>query len=185
MVASCAEKHEYEGKTIAEIAQMLGVDPQETIAHVLSEEPAAVAVFFSMHEDDVKRVVAHPHCMVGSDGIPSATGKPHPRLYGTFPRVIQRYAREEKLISLEEAVRKMTSLPARRFQLAERGELRNGWAADIVIFDPETIADVATYQEPRQYPVGISHVLVNGVVCAENGVQVNEDAGELLRRGIA
>jgi N-acyl-D-amino-acid deacylase len=185
MVASCAQHHEYEGKTLREIAAMLSVPEEDAVDRVLAEEPAAVAVFFSMHEDDVKRVVAHPHCMIGSDGIPSTTGKPHPRLYGTFPRVIQRYVREEKLMPLEEAVRKMTSLPAQRFGLAQRGELREGWAADIVIFDPDTIEDIATYQSPRQYPAGISHVIVNGELTAENGRQVNEHAGKLLRRGVA
>jgi N-acyl-D-amino-acid deacylase len=185
MVASCTSKHEYEGKTLTEIAKMMDVPADDVLDFVLSDEPAAVAIFFSMDEDDVRRVVSHPHCMIGSDGIPSATGKPHPRLYGTFPRVIQRYVREEPLMPLEEAIRKMTSLPARRFQLADRGELREDWAADIVIFDPETIADVATYQEPRQYPAGISHVIVNGEVAAENGSPLKARAGRLLRRGMA
>ncbi len=185
LVASCAVKHEYEGKTLAEIAAMLGIGPEAALDRVLSEEPLAVAVFFSMHEDDVRRVVSHPHCMVGSDGIPSATGKPHPRLYGCFPRVIERYVREEGLMPLEEAVRKMASLPAQRFQLAQRGGLREGWAADIVIFDPATVADVATYQDPRRYPEGISHVIINGEVAAEDGRQVAEHAGRLLRRGVA
>jgi N-acyl-D-amino-acid deacylase len=138
-----------------------------------------------MHEDDVRRVIAHPLCMIGSDGIPSPVGKPHPRLYGTFPRVISRYSREEKLFPLEEAIRKMTSLPARRFRLAERGELREGWFADVVVFDPERIADTATYEEPRQYPVGVAFVLVNGSVAAEHGKQVETHSGRLLRRGQA
>ena len=114
VVASVNERHEYEGKSLRQIGRMLGIDdPLQTISRVLSEEPGAVAIFHSMHEDDVRRVVSHPLCMIGSDGIPTPTGKPHPRLYGTFPRVLQRYVREEKLMSLEEAVRKMTSLPAR------------------------------------------------------------------------
>ncbi|MEO6197897.1 MAG: D-aminoacylase [Dehalococcoidia bacterium] len=185
MVASCTERHEYEGKTLREIGDMLGIPHEQVVARVLSEEPAAVAIFFSMHEDDVQQVVSHPHCMIGSDGIPSATGKPHPRLYGTFPRVIRRYVREEGLLSLEEAIRKMTSLPARRFNLAERGELRPGWFADIIVFDPNHIADIATYQEPRQYPEGISYVIVNGEVAAERGSQTAEHCGRLLRRGVA
>jgi N-acyl-D-aspartate/D-glutamate deacylase len=104
-------------------------------------------------------------------------------LYGTFPRVIARYVREEKLFSLEEAVRKMSSLPARRFNLAERGELREGWAADIVVFDPDAIADRATYEDPRQYPTGVDYVLVNGQVAAEEGRQLPVRAGHVLRRG--
>lgn len=185
MVASCTSKHEYEGKTLTEIAEMMDVPTEDVLDFVLSDEPTAVAVFFGMHEDDVRRVVSHPHCMIGSDGIPSATGKPHPRLYGTFPRVIERYVRDEGIMPLEEAVRKMTSLPARRFQLADRGELREGWAADIVVFDAETIADVATYQDPRQYPAGISHVIVNGEIAAASGRPAASRAGRLLRRGVA
>jgi N-acyl-D-amino-acid deacylase len=135
-----------------------------------------------MDEADVQRVVAHPLCMIGSDGIPSPTGKPHPRLYGTFPRVIAKYVREARLFSLEEAVRKMSGLPARRFKLGERGELREGWAADIVAFDPGTIADTATYEDPRRYPDGIDCVIVNGEVAGEAGKQTNVRAGRVLRR---
>jgi N-acyl-D-aspartate/D-glutamate deacylase len=184
MVASVREHREYEGKTLEQIGAMIGMDDvQDVISRVLTEEPAAVAIFFSMHETDVRRVLAHPLCMIGSDGIPSPTGKPHPRLYGTFPRVLGKYVREEKLISLQEGVRKMTSLPARRMNLPDRGELRAGFAADIVVFDPDTIADLATYEEPRQYPAGIDYVIVNGEVAAENGRQTSARAGRLLRRG--
>jgi N-acyl-D-amino-acid deacylase len=184
IVASVNEHREYEGKTLEQIGEMLGVDDvQEVIARVLSDEPSAVAVFFSMHEDDVRRVLAHPLCMIGSDGIPSPTGKPHPRLYGTFPRILGKYVREEKLVPLEEAVRKMTSLPAQRMNLPDRGELRKGFAADIVVFDPDTIEDLATYEDPRQYPVGIDYVIVNGEVAAEKGAQTPARAGRLLRRG--
>jgi len=128
-------------------------------------------------------VISHPLCMIGSDGIPSPTGKPHPRLYGAFPRVIARYAREARLFTLEEGVRKMSGLAARRFNLRQRGELHEGWAADIVVFDPETIADTATYQDPRRYPGGIDYVIVNGEIAAEAGRQTPARAGRLLRRG--
>jgi N-acyl-D-amino-acid deacylase len=184
VVASVNERREYEGKTVTQIGEMLGISgPQGVISRVLSEEPAAVAIFHTMKEDDVRRVLSHPLCMIGSDGIPTPTGKPHPRLYSTFPRVIQRYSREAGLFPIEEAVRKMTSLPARRFQLAQRGELREGWFADIVVFDPERIEDVATYEEPRRYPRGIDCVLVNGRVAAERGKQTETHAGRLIRRG--
>jgi N-acyl-D-amino-acid deacylase len=184
IVASVNEHREYEGKTLEEIGAALGIDdPREIINRVLSDEPAAVAVFFSMDEDDVRRVMAHPLCMIGSDGIPSPTGKPHPRLYGTFPRVLGTYVREEKLFTLEEGVRKMTSLPAQRMNLPGRGEIREGFAADLVIFDPDRIADRATYQDPRQYPDGIDYVIVNGEVAAEKGRQTESRAGRLLRRG--
>ncbi len=183
MVASVREKREYEGKNLAQIAEMLGIDPADAITRVLSEEPAAVAVFFTMDEADVRRVMAHPLCMIGSDGIPSPTGKPHPRLYGTFPRVIAKYSREAGLFSLEEAVRKMSGLPASRFKLHQRGELREGWAADIVVFDPETILDTASYDDPRQYPAGIDCIIVNGEIAGESGRQTAARAGRVLRRG--
>jgi len=182
IVSSVRDKPEYEGKTLTQIAEMLSVPPDKAAQRVLEADPSAVAVFFMMDEADVRRVLAHPLCMIGSDGIPSPTGKPHPRLYGTFPRVLGTYVREERLFSLEEGVRKMTSLPARRMKLAERGELREGFAADIVVFDPETIADRATYEEPRQYPAGIEYVIVNGEIAAEHGEQTVARAGRLLRR---
>src|SRR5437667_10473335 len=182
MVSSVRGKPEFEGRTLTQIAEMLGVAPDEAAPRVLEAYPSAVAVFFMMDEADVRRVLAHSLCMVGSDGIPSRTGKPHPRLYGTFPRVLGTYVREERLFPLEEGVRKMTSLPARRMKLAERGELREGFAADIVVFDPETIADRATYEEPRQYPAGIEDVIVNREIAAEHGEQTVARAGRLLTR---
>jgi N-acyl-D-aspartate/D-glutamate deacylase len=183
VVASTQSHPEYEGRSLRQIGEMVGLDePHEIVRRVLSEEPTAVAIFHSMHEDDVRRVLSHPLCMVGSDGIPTPTGKPHPRLYGTFPRVLQRYVREEGVLSLEEVVRKMTSLPADRFQLAGRGRLKEGSFADVVVFDPQTIEDVATYESPRQYPKGMDYVLVNGAVAAEGGRQVSTNTGRLLRR---
>jgi N-acyl-D-aspartate/D-glutamate deacylase len=182
-VASVKHRHEYEGKSISEIASTLDLPPDHALRRVLSEEPEAVAVYFMMDEGDVRRVLAHPLCMIGSDGIPSPTGKPHPRLYGTFPRVLGLYSREERLFPLEEAIRKMTSLPANRMNLPERGEIREGYDADLVIFDPETINDTATYEEPRRYPSGIEYVIVNGEIAAERGNQNPVRAGRLLRRG--
>jgi N-acyl-D-amino-acid deacylase len=185
LVASARGHPEFEGKTLTQIGEMIGVAPEEAAERVLEADSGAIAVFFMMDEADVRRVLAHPLCMIGSDGIPSPTGKPHPRLYGTFPRVLGTYVREERLFSLEEGVRKMTSLPARRMNLADRGELREGLAADIVIFDPATIADQATYAEPRRYPAGIEYVIVNGEIVAERGKQTAARAGRLLRRSSA
>jgi len=182
MVSSAPNSPEFEGMMLADIATMLDVSSDEALSLVLAKDPGAVGVFFVMDEEDVRRVLAHPLCMIGSDGIPSVSGKPHPRLYGTFPRVLGEYCRVQKLFPLEEAVRKMTSLPARRMNLPERGELREGWAADIVIFNPNTIADRATYDEPRQYPIGIEYVVVNGQVAPEHGKQTAARAGKLLRR---
>lgn len=185
LLASCPGHEELEGKTLTQAAEMLGVDPPQAAPAILRDSPGTTAIFFLMNEDDVRTVVSQPHCMIGSDGLPTPGGKPHPRLYGTFPRVLQRYVREEGVLSLEEAVRKMTSLPADRFQLAGRGRLKEGAFADVVIFDPQHIEDVATYESPRQYPAGIDYVLVNGVIAAASGKQTAPDAGRLLRRGVA
>jgi N-acyl-D-amino-acid deacylase len=185
IVATVRNKPEYEGKTLAQIADLLDIPADQAAQRVLADDPGAVAVFFMMDEVDVRRVLGHPLCMIGSDGIPTPTGKPHPRLYGTFPRVLGTYARDERLFPLEEAVRKMTSLPAKRMNLVERGELREGWAADLVIFDPATINDVATYDEPRQYPTGINYVIVNGEIAVEKGTQTPARSGRLIRRGQA
>ena len=129
--------------------------------------------------------MAHPFTMIASDGrlTQPGEGHPHPRWYGTFPRVLGLYARDKGVISLEQAVRKMSTMPAERMGLRERGQLREGWFADVVIFDPETVADQATFEEPHQYPVGIDWVLVNGAIAVENGQYRNIRAGRVLRRG--
>jgi N-acyl-D-amino-acid deacylase len=182
LLASVPGRPELEGKTLRQAAEELDLPVEDATSSILRAAPGAVAIFFTMDEADVQRVVSHEMCMIGSDGIPTPGGKPHPRLYGTFPRVLQKYVREERLLSLEEGVRKMTSLPARRFKLGKRGELREGWSADIVVFDAGAIADVATYEEPRQYPAGIDYVIVNGTVAAESGRQAERHAGTLVRR---
>ncbi len=183
MVVSVKHQHQYEGKRLDEIASMMDLPVEEATSRLLREEEnSAVAVMFIMDEPDVRRVLQHHTCMIGSDGILSPTGKPHPRLYGTFPRVLGRYVREERLLPLEEAVRRMTSLPARKFRLSDRGEIREGAWADLVVFDPNSIADTATYEEPRQYPRGISAVIVNGQVVVEGGKPLNPSAGKVLSR---
>lgn len=184
LLATVPGHEELEGKTLTEAAEVLGVEPAQAAPRILRDSPGTTAIFFLMHEDDVRTVVSDPHCMIGSDGLPTPGGKPHPRLYGTFARVLQRYVREEGVLSLEEAVRKMTSLPADRFQLAHRGRIKEGAFADVVIFDPQKVEDIATYEKPRQYPAGIDYVLVNGIVAAEGGKQVQTTAGQLLRRGV-
>ena len=175
-------KEKYEGKYITDIAQELDLPVGDAIRRILDEEEGTPSVImFVMDEDDVRRVANDPHCMVGSDGLPTE-GKPHPRLYGTMAAFIEKYVRETPVVTLGDAVRKMTSLPAQKHRLGERGELRPDWHADIVIFNPETIADVATYAEPRQYPAGIDYVIVNGEIAAEHGVQSAVRAGRMIRR---
>jgi N-acyl-D-amino-acid deacylase len=175
-------KEKYEGRYVRDIAADLDLPIREAVAKVLEdEENTPSVIMFIMDEADVRRVVADDHCMVGSDGLPT-DGKPHPRLYGTMARVLQHYVREEGLMPVEEAVRKMTSLPARKHRLGKRGVLAPGWVADVVVFDPDTIADVATYAEPRQYPRGVNHVVVNGQIAVQDGRQTDARAGRMLRR---
>ena len=134
-----------------------------------------------MDEPDVRRVLSDQHAMIGSDGIPSE-GKPHPRLYGTMARVLGSYVRETSLLTLEDAVRKMTSLPAAKHRVKERGVLREGWYADVVVFDPAKIDDIATYEEPHQHPKGIEYVVVNGRLAVDGGHQTDARVGRMLRR---
>jgi N-acyl-D-amino-acid deacylase len=183
IIASVKYEHEkYEGKYISDIAAELGMSIGDAIRKILhDEENSPSVIMFIMDEEDVRRVVADEHAMIGSDGLPSE-GKPHPRLYGTMARTLQRYVREEGVITLEDAVRKMTSFPARKHLLKDRGELRPGAFADLVVFNPETIADIATYAEPRQYPAGIEYVVVNGEVAVDQRRQANARAGRMLRR---
>lgn len=175
-------KEKYEGKYISKIAEELDLPIGDAVRKVLADEDNTPSVImFVMEEDDVRRVVADPHAMVGSDGLPTE-GKPHPRLYGTMARVLQAYVREQPLLTIEDAVRKMTSLPAAKHRIRDRGVLRAGAFADIVVFDPATVADVATYDEPRQYPAGIDQVIVNGRVVAAGGAPTGTRAGRMLRR---
>jgi N-acyl-D-aspartate/D-glutamate deacylase len=166
------------GKLIADIAREWGVTQQEAAQRL---QPAG-AVYHNMSEDDVRRILSHPASMVGSDGLPNDP-MPHPRLWGAFPRVLGHYVRDAALIPLEEAVRKMTSLSARRFGLAERGEVRVGWHADLVLFDPATVRDTATFDAPQQVADGIDAVWVNGVLSYRDGQPTGERAGHFVARG--
>lgn len=135
-----------------------------------------------MNEDDVLTVMRHPSTMIGSDGIP-APGKPHPRLYGTFPRVLGRYARDGGVMSIEQAVHRMTGMPAQKFRLTDRGVIREGAFADLVVFDPKRILDTGTYDDPRRYPEGIRYVFVNGTAVVREGSHTHARPGRALRRG--
>jgi len=145
-------------------------------------------VLFAMKEDDVRRIMAHPLQMVGTDsGSASPTGfmrrgKPHPRGYGSYPKILGRYVREHGVLRLEQAIRKMTSFPAQRFGIHDRGLLKPGMWADIMVFNPETVIDKATYQDPHQFPEGIEYVIVNGEITAEKGEYRNVLAGRTLRK---
>ena len=149
--------------------------------HLLIEENLVVAfVARTGNPDNIRTIVRHPAHMVGSDGL--LTGDmPNPRTYGTFPYILGQFVREEKLLRLEEAVRKMTSIPAQRLGLKDRGILRDGMKADVVVFDPERVAARATFENPKQFPVGIDYVLVNGQLVIENGVRTGATPGRALR----
>jgi N-acyl-D-amino-acid deacylase len=146
-------------------------------------------VGFAMSEENLDRILAHPQGMVCSDGGafavdgPSRRGSPHPRGLGTFPRVLSRYVRERKALTLAQAINKMSALPASRIHLADRGRVAAGLAADIAVFDPARVADKATYEEPFQYPVGINAVLVNGVVALRDGQRGAQGTGKSLKAG--
>lgn len=142
----------------------------------------AGACYFFMSEDDIENIMQHPCAMIGSDGLPM-DDHPHPRLWGTFPRVIRRYAIQRGLFSIEEAIRKMTSLPANRFGLRSRGRLKQGFYADLVVFDPKTVADGATYENPKQTAAGINMVFVNGHLSWNGRSSVASGFGRLLRGG--
>ena len=153
------------------------VDRQEAARRL---EPAG-AVYFSMDEADVRRILAFEHTMIGSDGLPHDS-HPHPRLWGSFPRVLGHYAREEGLFPMEEAVRRMTGLPAAKFGLTNRGAIRPGAHADITVFDPETVIDRATFAEPKQPAAGIELVMVNGELIWQDGAPTGARPGRALRR---
>ena len=174
---------EFIGKNILEISKEWNKDPYDVVFDIIAEDGAsAEMIIFMMDEKDVEIVISHPYVMIGTDGLDTGEGNPHPRAYGTFPRVIGVYVRDKKLMTLEEAIRKMTSLPAQRLGLKDRGLIKEGMWADIVIFDPKTIRDRATYDNPRATPEGIEYVIVNGVISIEKGELTGEKGGKILRR---
>jgi N-acyl-D-amino-acid deacylase len=188
MIASAKNHPEYEGKRVSEIAEMEGKDEYEAVFDLLLDEEAQVSVIsFGMSEEDVRRVMQSPHGMVGSDGSAVSPrgilgrGKPHPRFYGTFPRVIGHYVREG-VIPLQEAVRKMTSAPAQKLCLRDRGLLREGFKADITVFDPARVKDEATFVEPHQFASGIPYVIVNGEIVIDGGEHTGALPGRALRK---
>jgi N-acyl-D-amino-acid deacylase len=187
LVSDCDARPEVVGKNIAEIAEAEGRDPLEVAFDlIVDSEGQVVCVWFIQLEDNVRLLMPHPLVAVGSDGSAmSPRGvlgqrKPHPRSYGTFPRTLGRYVREEKVLSLEEAVKKMTSISAERFGLTGRGVIREGAWADLVLFDADTVIDKATFTEPHQYPEGIPYVIVNGTVVIDQGQHTGALPGQVL-----
>jgi dihydroorotase/N-acyl-D-amino-acid deacylase len=182
------ELKKYEGKTVAQIAQAENKDPFEAMLDfVIADHDNTGAVYFEMREDDVKLGLQQPWVSIDNDyGEISPTGplgesKSHPRAYGSFPRILGKYVREEHALRLEDAIRKFSSLPAQREGLIDRGLLRAGYFADITIFDPDKIKDVATFEDPNRPSVGIEYVLVNGVLSLQHGQVTGETGGRPLR----
>jgi N-acyl-D-amino-acid deacylase len=177
------------GRSLVEIGASWGLDPVDACLRLLAEEETAVSfVGHAMSPENVERVLRHPLVMIGSDGSSmapvgeAAKTRPHPRSYGTFPRVLGLYARERGLFDLPTAVRKMTSLPADQIGLADRGRLAPGKKADVVVFDAARVRDAATFDNPHRYPEGIVHVLVNGVAVVEGGAHTGARPGRALRK---
>ena len=177
LISSSEACPEYAGRMLADIAAEWGIDQRAASLRLLP----GFACYFQIHEDDMRRIMSHPLCMIGSDGLPNSRN-PHPRLWGTFPRVLGRYARDLSLFSLSAAIFKMTSLPAERFGFHDRGRLVEGMAADITVFDPDTILDTATFEAPVQISRGVEEVLVNGVHAWSQGKGLARRGGRFLRR---
>ena len=181
---------ELEGKTLKDWIVMDGKKPsiENGADYVIKGQRngGASCIYHAMEEKDVEKIMQHPLTMIASDGRLSSPGigHPHPRAYGTFPRVLGKYVREKKLLSLQEAIYKMTLFPAKTYGIENRGQLKKGLKADLVIFDPNTVSDKATFIQPHQYPVGISHVLVNGKWSIKNGEFLNKMNGVILRKTI-
>lgn len=183
VVVASSASHRFDGRSLQEIADAAGADPFDILVEILlTERLRASMIVHSMAEGDLRSALEHPATMVGSDGLPPGTGgRPHPRGYGTFPRVLARYVRERRVLGLEEAVRRMTSLPAETFGLTDRGLLEPGRAADVVALDPDAVRDLADYATPVRDPEGIGWVMQNGQVVVEAGAYVGPRCGRRLR----
>ncbi len=188
MIASYDPDTDLEGYTLEEAAQMKDTEPAEAALQLLAEADASF-VSFVLQEEDVRTILGSEYVMVASDGRavaadgPLSGGHPHPRYFGTFPRVLGKYCRDEGLLQLENGVHKMTQMPADRLGLTDRGTVRPGMKADLVLFSAEEIADRATFEKPKAYPAGIRSVLVNGQVVIREGKCTGRPAGQVLRRG--
>ena len=177
------------GKTLAEVAEMRGTSPEETAIDLVIEDDSRVGTaYFLMSEENVRKKISKPWVAFGSDAESAAPegvfleSNPHPRAYGTFARLLGKYVREEGVISLQEAIRRLTSFPAKNLGLEGRGHLREGYFADLVVFDPATVKDHATFAEPHQYATGVQHVLVNGVPVLKDGEHTGATPGRFIRK---
>ncbi len=182
LIASSPLMPDSEGKTLAQLARERERDPYTTLFEYLERTNCQVLmVIFLMSEDDVRIIMRDEQIMVGTDAL--ATGsRPHPRAYGTYPRILGKYVRAEHVLDLPEAIRKMTTMPAKKFGVKDRGVIREGAYADLVIFDPKSVSDVATYDDPIRFPNGMPYVIVNGAFGVEDGRVTGARVGRVLRR---
>jgi dihydroorotase/N-acyl-D-amino-acid deacylase len=176
-----------QGKTIAQVAQTRDKDPIDLIFDLLAEDPGMSVAVFGMSEQDVSNVLKQPWVSIDNDSQGTATDgilgqqHPHPRAYGTFPRILRKYVREEKLLTLPDAIRKFSALPAQRMRLTDRGVLKQGMWADIVVFDLNRVRDLATFETPNQLSEGMQYVLVNGVPVIDGAKMTSALPGKVLR----
>jgi len=177
----------FQGKRMSDVIAARGGHPADVLFDLLLEEGGSVpTVFFHHSEPDMQLILKQPWTSIGSDGSavspdgPTGRSHPHPRYYGTFPRVLGRYARDLKVITLPEAVKKMTSMNADKLGIVDRGRLKEGFAADVTIFDQDRVIDRATFEQPHQFPVGIEYVIVNGVVTVDNERHTGALAGQVI-----
>ena len=183
LLCSVPGRSEYEGRTLQSFVDEYDLPGEEAANRLLGDiSPDILVAAFGMDEGDVRMVMAHSSTMIGTDGLDRGS-KPHPRAWGTYPRVLGKYVREEGVISLENAVHKMSHMPAEKFGIANRGLVKEGFFADLVLFDRETVVDRATYENPRVGPLGMPHVIVNGQFAVRDGEHAGSRSGRALRRG--
>ena len=182
VIASAPGHPQWEGQSMATLSTSLALAPRAAAELIAEQAPGTTAILHMISEDDVRTVMSHPSTMIGSDGIPALGGRPHPRLYNSFARVLGHYARDEPVFDLTTAVHRMTGFSAATFALVERGLIREGYFADLVLFDAQAIIDRGTFDDPNQYPTGIREVFVNGRSAVRADAVTNERAGKVLRR---
>lgn len=182
-IANCPAFREFEGRMLVDIARDRGEDIADTVRLILMAERGdrTICIHFIIDEADIEANLRYPGMMVGSDGIPTLNGKPHPRLFGTFPRLLSEYVRKRRILPLEDAIARLTSISADTFGLKDRGRIAPGQHADVVLFDAGAVEDTATYDEPKRTPAGVPFVIVNGQVAWRDGVHQNAASGQMLR----
>jgi N-acyl-D-amino-acid deacylase len=180
VIGFCESRKDLEGKSITQCASLEGKTAEDFVFDLLLTEPTSpLIVIHMMSEADVKFLMRHPLQMFGTDGIPTP-GKTHPRTLGSYPRVLRKFVIEDGVLTMQDAIRRMTSFPASRLGLRDRGIVAEGFAADLVVFDPERVRDKATFEQPNQYPEGINHVFVNGVAAVFEGNYQERYSGKVL-----